>query len=116
MVAGISVFILIIVNIVLGLRAFTFASDLKTEISAKSSSLIILYAIQNEMLTSADRSLLPLKSKKSRQYYSRAKASLRGNVFGVYSLFFISNAVDLEIAKIKSTANSPKVNLVTKGE
>ncbi len=38
MVAGISVFILIIVNIVLGLRAFTFSSDLKTEISAKEDA------------------------------------------------------------------------------
>lgn len=77
MVAGISVFILIIVNIVLGLRAFTFSSDLKTEISAKSSSLTILYAIQYEILTSADRTLLPLKSKKAKRCYSRIKASLR---------------------------------------
>lgn len=77
MIDGITTLILIIVNIVFGLRAFTFASELKSEISAKSSSMTVLYGIQNELLTPTSKSLLPLNSDKAKDCYNRAKKSIR---------------------------------------
>ena len=77
MVGVFFVAIIIIINIILGIRAFIFASELKAVISANSSSMTILHAIQNEILTSSKNSLLPLKSKKANEYYNRAKNSLR---------------------------------------
>ena len=75
--AGIFVVIVIILNLILGTRAFILASELKREIHVKASSLTVLYAIQNEILFSAKNSLLPFNSEKAFQCYQRAKVSLR---------------------------------------